>query len=251
MFWKSSRLYLIRLLPTQIAGSFPFNGLGQRQDSGCVPLVSKQPSFVCQLSTLTGPESQGRLGTMSSTSPLAIFSHWPRFSLQIQTTSIRCTVEKISFTSAEAWLWVWNKRIKNHTSTQNFQIMQKLQNYKTHTHTHTKDEVDLQNKTVATTVARQHNQFLLSWRWSLPHVLWLTQECKKPKQSKTFPLLLFYSIRQPDAVYTSLADPTTRSRAPQGLGLLPTRSSVLTYSWGLSITLLTLFAFPTDQGHIL
>lgn len=185
VFWKSSRLYLIRLLPTQIAGSFPFNGLGPRQDSGCVPLVSKQPSFVCQLSTLTGPESQGRLGTMSSTSPLAIFSHWPRFSLQIQTTSIRCTVEKISFTSAEAWLWVWNKRIQNHTSTQDFQIMQKLQNCKTHTQK--KEEVDLQNKTVATTVARQHNQFLLSWRWSLLHVLWLTQECKKTKTKQNLP----------------------------------------------------------------
>lgn len=40
------------------------------------------------------------------------------------------------------------------------QKLQKLQNYKTHTQK--KDEVDLQNKTVATTVARQHNQFLLS-----------------------------------------------------------------------------------------
>lgn len=247
MFWKSSRLYLIRLLPTQIAGLFPFNGLGQRQDSGCVPLVSKQPSFVCQLSTLTGPESQGRLGTMSSTSPLAIFSHWPRFSLQIQTTSIRCTVEKISFTSAEAWLWVWNKRIKNHTSTQNFQIMQKLQNYKTHTHT----------KKGRSWFAKQNSSY--NSGQATQSVLVVMKVISPPcavidtrvQQSKTFPLLLFYSIRQPDAVYTSLADPTTRSRAPQGLGLLPTRSSVLTYSWGLSITLLTLFAFPTDQGHIL
>lgn len=74
---------------------------------------------------------------------------------------------------------------------------------------------------------------------------------QKTKTKQNLPFAAFYSIRQPDAVYTSLADPTTRSRAPQGLGLLPTRSPVLTYSWGLSITLLTLFAFPTDQGHIL
>lgn len=46
-----------------------------------------------------------------------------------------------------------------------------------------------------------------------------------------------------------MADPTTSSRAPQGLGPLPTQSPVLTYCRGLNITLLTLFAFPVDQGH--
>lgn len=46
-----------------------------------------------------------------------------------------------------------------------------------------------------------------------------------------------------------MADPTTSSRAPWGLGVLPTHRPVPTYNWGLNITLLTLFAFPTDQGH--
>lgn len=40
--------------------------------------------FGSQLSTLTGPESYGGLGTTSSTSPHAIFSHMDRFSLQKQ-----------------------------------------------------------------------------------------------------------------------------------------------------------------------
>lgn len=38
--------------------------------------------FGSQLSTLTGPLSYGGLGTTSSTSPHAIFSHMDRFSLQ-------------------------------------------------------------------------------------------------------------------------------------------------------------------------
>lgn len=40
--------------------------------------------FGSQLSTLTGPESYGGLGTMSSTSPHAIFSHMDKFSLQME-----------------------------------------------------------------------------------------------------------------------------------------------------------------------
>lgn len=35
----------------------------------------------------------------------------------------------------------------------------------------------------------------------------------------------------------------------QAAGLLPTQSPVLTHDRALNITLLTLFAFPTDQGH--
>lgn len=40
--------------------------------------------FGSQLSTLTGPESYGGLGTTSSTSPHAIFSHMDKFSLQME-----------------------------------------------------------------------------------------------------------------------------------------------------------------------
>lgn len=40
--------------------------------------------FGSQLSTLTGPESYGGLGTLSSTSPHAICSHMDKFSLQME-----------------------------------------------------------------------------------------------------------------------------------------------------------------------
>lgn len=48
----------------------------------------------------------------------------------------------------------------------------------------------------------------------------------------------------------SVANPTTSSWAPWGLGRLPTQSPVLTYTPGLKrYTVLTLFAFSADQGH--
>lgn len=88
--------------------------------------------FGSQLSTLTGPESHGRLGTMSCISPRDILSHWPRLSLQTQNNSIRFTLcmswvydqgsatnADISFLSTKTCLRIWNKRII-HVGTKNF-----------------------------------------------------------------------------------------------------------------------------------
>lgn len=89
-FSESSRLPLISVLATQEEGSPSLSLppppcralLWVRGRMQVVFLWRASNPFGSQLSTLTGPESKGRLGRTSSTSPRDIFSHWLRFSLQ-------------------------------------------------------------------------------------------------------------------------------------------------------------------------
>lgn len=83
----------LRLLLTQEVGCSP--PPAEYQVRGRIQVVFlwwASIPFGSQLSTLTGPGSEGRLGMMSSTSPREIFSHWHRFSLQTHSASVRVTV---------------------------------------------------------------------------------------------------------------------------------------------------------------
>lgn len=81
-FSKSSCFQLICIPATQDAGSNPPTEYEVRGRMQVVFLWRASNDFGSQLSTLTGPESYGGLGTTSSTSPHAIFSHMDRFSLR-------------------------------------------------------------------------------------------------------------------------------------------------------------------------